>query len=617
MLGAMKLRLSFSLASIPLLIAARSLAADVVVDPGADRRPISPYVYGANQVEGSSARFTAYRLGGNRLTGYNWENGLSNAGSDWEHSSDTFLCSNGGLDEARCAEPGAVAAAFVAQALAAGAYPLVTLQMAGYVSADGDGTVTEAETAPSTRWREVVAAKGAPFTTSPDPDDGRVYMDELVSFLVGRFGAADDGGVRGYALDNEPDLWSSTHPRIHPDPVGARELVERSAALAAAVKAVDPGAEIFGLVSYGYGGFVDLQSAPDWERERGAHAWYTEYFLAELAAASAAAGTRLLDVLDLHFYSEARQNDVRVQSGTTENAGARVQSTRSLWDPSYGYSVDDPTVGENSWITEWSDPIALIPRVLGQIEANYPGTRLALTEYDFGAADHVSGGVAQADALGIFGREGLYLAARWGEPGSYTDAAYRLFLDYDGAGSSYGATNVRAASSDVVNVPAYASVDGSRLHLVLINRHLSAAQTAAVTIAGPTAYLDGDAWGFDGESARITSRGAVTLRDNAFSIELPALSAYHVVLTPEGGSTGEGGATGAGGTTGSGGTPGDGGGAASGATASGGGASGPGAAPAVDDEGGCDCRTAPRRRAPSWPLAALLVTLGWWRRRRP
>ncbi|HOU90865.1 MAG TPA: glycoside hydrolase family 44 protein, partial [Polyangiaceae bacterium] len=228
----MKLRLSFSLASIPLLIAARSLAADVVVDPGADRRPISPYVYGANQVEGSSARFTAYRLGGNRLTGYNWENGLSNAGSDWEHSSDTFLCSTGGLDEARCAEPGAVAAAFAAQALAAGAYPLVTLQMAGYVSADGDGTVTEAETAPSARWREVVAAKGAPFTTSPDPDDGRVYMDELVSFLVGRFGAAADGGVRGYALDNEPDLWSSTHPRIHPDPVGARELVERSAALA-------------------------------------------------------------------------------------------------------------------------------------------------------------------------------------------------------------------------------------------------------------------------------------------------------------------------------------------------------------------------------------------------
>ncbi len=612
----MKLRLPFSLASIPLLLAARSLAADVVVDPGADRRPISPYVYGANQIEGSSVRFTAHRLGGNRLTGYNWENGLSNAGSDWEHSSDTFLCSSAGLDETRCAEPGAVAAAFGTQALDAGAYPLVTLQMAGYVSADGDGTVTEAETAPSARWHPVVAAKGAPFTRRPDPDDDRVYMDELVSFLVGRFGGAAAGGVRGYALDNEPDLWSSTHPRIHPDPVGARELVERSAALAAAVKAVDPDAEIFGLVSYGYGGFVDLQSAPDWERERGAHGWYTEYFLAELAAASAAAGTRLLDVLDLHFYSEARQNGVRVQSGPTENAGARGQSTRSLWDPSYGFSADDPTAGENSWITEWNDPIALIPRMLEQIERNYPGTRLALTEYDFGAADHVSGGIAQADALGIFGREGLYLATRWGEPGSYTDAAYRLYLDYDGNGAAFGSTSVRAISSDVIAVPACAAVDDTHLHLVLINRDLSAAQTAAVTIAGPTAYLDGEVWGFDGDSARITSRGAVTVRDNAFTLELPALSAYHVVLSPEGGSTGEGGATGSGGATSSGSASTSGGAAASGATASGGASGLVGFGDDVKDDGGCGCRAAPRRHAPTWTLAALALGAVARRRRR-
>ncbi len=614
----MKLRLSILVASIPLSLSARSLAADVVVDPGADRKPISPYVYGANQVDGASARFTAYRLGGNRLTGYNWENGLSSAGSDWEHSSDTYLCSTSGLDDARCAEPGAVAASFVTSALAADAYPLVTLPMAGYVAADADGTVAEAETAPSARWREVIAAKGTPFTTSPDPDDGSVYLDEFVSFLVGRFGGAAAGGVRGYALDNEPDLWSSTHPRIHPDPVGARELVERSAALAAAVKAVDPDAEIFGLVSYGYAGFVNLQEAPDWERERGDHTWYTEYFLAELAAASTAAGTRLLDVLDLHYYSEARENDVRVQSGTTENAGARVQSTRSLWDPSYGYSADDPTLGEKSWITEWNDPIALIPRVMGQIEENYPGTRFAITEYDFGAADHVSGGIAEADALGVFGREGLYLATRWGDPGSYTDAAYRLYLDYDGAGSAFGATSVRATSSDVVNVPVYAAVDGARLHLVLINRSLSAAQTAAVTVAGATAYLAGEAWGFDGESATITGRGAVSVSDNAFTIELPALSAYHVVLTPEGGSTGgDGGATGSGGAEGHGGARPEGGAAASGATASGGANAWAAAAGDSGDDGGCGCRTAQRRSGSSWLLTALaLGAVGSRRRRR-
>ena len=42
-----------------------------------------------------------------------------------------------------------------------------------------------------------------------------------------------------------------------------------------------------------------------------------------------------------------------------------------------------------------------------------------MTEYNFGAGDHISGGLAQADVLGIFGREGLYLGNYWGDgPGN-------------------------------------------------------------------------------------------------------------------------------------------------------------------------------------------------------
>ena len=40
---------------------------------------------------------------------------------------------------------------------ALGAETLITLQMAGYVSADGLGIVSAADTAPSSRWKEVVA----------------------------------------------------------------------------------------------------------------------------------------------------------------------------------------------------------------------------------------------------------------------------------------------------------------------------------------------------------------------------------------------------------------------------------------------------------------------------
>ncbi|GJM70581.1 hypothetical protein HMSSN036_27970 [Paenibacillus macerans] len=222
----------------------------IQVDTSKDRNPISPYIYGTNQDLAGDENLAARRLGGNRLTGYNWENNMSNAGSDWQHSSDNYLCTNGGLTDAECGEPGAVVTSFHDQSLQLGAYSLVTLPMAGYVAKDGNGSVQESEKAPSARWDQVVNAKNAPFELQPDLSDNRVYVDEFVNFLVNKYGdSSTKTGVKGYSLDNEPALWSHTHPRIHGEPVGAKELVDRAVSLSKAVKAVDPGAEIFGPVS--------------------------------------------------------------------------------------------------------------------------------------------------------------------------------------------------------------------------------------------------------------------------------------------------------------------------------------------------------------------------------
>ena len=63
--------------------------------------------------------------------------------------------------------------------------------------------------------------------------------------------------------------------------------------------------------------------------------------------ASDTTGKRLLDALDLHWYSEAEGIDsVRITdaaaTSTADNL-ARVQAPRSLWDKNYA---------ENSWIEE-------------------------------------------------------------------------------------------------------------------------------------------------------------------------------------------------------------------------------------------------------------------------
>lgn len=62
-----------------------------------DPRPISPWIYGTNQVlDLSSVRLV--RQGGNRMTADNWENNASNAGADYLHQNDGFLESTLGVD---------------------------------------------------------------------------------------------------------------------------------------------------------------------------------------------------------------------------------------------------------------------------------------------------------------------------------------------------------------------------------------------------------------------------------------------------------------------------------------------------------------------------------------
>ena len=47
-----------------------------------------------------------------------------------------------------------------------------------------------------------------------------------------------------------------------------------------------------------------------------------------------------------------------------------------------------------------------------------PGTKLAITEYNWGGTESLNGALAEADVLGIFGREGVGLATMWDPPAS-------------------------------------------------------------------------------------------------------------------------------------------------------------------------------------------------------
>jgi hypothetical protein len=491
------------------------------VDTAANRRPISRYVYGKN-FNGSTwaeePNLTLNRLGGNRWTAFNWENNASNAGSDYNHQSDSYL---GGGNT-----PGEAVRSHVANAQAAGAATLVTVPILGWVAADKAGTSVWGQPVAS-RFFGTQAAKGAPFSYPPTAGDGVVYQDEFVWWLESVFPAAHQDPAREvfYSLDNEPDLWNDTHAVIHPEPVTYAELLDKSITFAAAIKAVAPKGKVFGFVSYGFNGFVSLQDAPD-----AAGRDFTETFLARMRSEELTRGKRLLDVLDLHWYPEAKGGGVRVIGEDTSPAvvAARVQAPRSLWDPTYV---------ESSWITSYTgnQALKLIPEMQAKIAANYPGTELAFTEYYYGGGNHISGGVAQADVLGIFGRDGVFAATLWpmSENIPYITGAFAMFRSFDGAGGAFGDTSVSATTTDLDASSVYASVDTTnpdRVVLVVINK-ATTAKTAALTVAHAASFSRARVYQLV-SGAPVPTRAAdlAPAATNAFRYTMPAMSVSTLVL---------------------------------------------------------------------------------------
>jgi O-glycosyl hydrolase len=136
----------------------------------------------------------------------------------------------------------------------------------------------------------------------------------------------------------------------------------------------------------------------------------------------------------------------------------------------------DPTYTEQSWITQHSTkgPIRLLPRLREKIAQHYPGTRIALTEYYYGGGADISGALAQADVLGIFGREGVFAAALWhlGKSDHHMIyAAFDMYRNYDGQGGAFGPIGLAAQSSDPARASIYASQNQQgQVVLVAINK---------------------------------------------------------------------------------------------------------------------------------------------------
>ena len=445
----------------------------VQINLGAKDHAISPYIYGVAGADPDvllQLGATLNRWGGNPSSRYNWLNGHAwNAGRDWEFRNVNYGSSN---------DP--QADLFVREATTNHVAPLLTVPTIGWVARD-DQNNNRSTGVPSEGGAPVAPGSSAIAGYDPTANRARtsvmslprnsgqtdvgahaVYQDQWIQHLVTTFGA---DAIRFLTMDNEPDLWSSTHTDVHPVRVGYDDMLSMFEDYATAVKSVAPTALILGPDVSGWTGYFysDLDRGTDnfgTHADRRAHGdqAFLPWWLAQVAKQDRQRGSRSLDLLDVHYYPQESRVTSTANDPMTQYL--RIQSVRSLYDPTFS----DP-----SWIAE---PVRLIPRLKDWIAANYRGTGLAITEYNWGGENDASGAVALADSLGVFGREGVEVAAYWRypKPSSPAGAAFRMYRNFDGKGGHFGDRSLVTKSSAQA-VQAFAARDSATgvISVMLIN----------------------------------------------------------------------------------------------------------------------------------------------------
>jgi hypothetical protein len=122
------------------------------------------------------------------------------------------------------------------------------------------------------------------------------------------------------------------------------------------------------------------------------------------------------------------------------------------------------------------------------VDASYPGRGISIGEYNFGAEQDMSGGLAVAEALGRFAEAGLTSAFYWTAPPRASPAfqAFRAYRDFDGRGARFGDLFLGAASADRLSLFASRDEPARRAVIVAVNARERPAQ-ALLQVAGCTA----------------------------------------------------------------------------------------------------------------------------------
>ena len=173
-------------------------------------------------------------------------------------------------------------------------------------------------------------------------------------------------------MDNEIDIWGRHSPRRSSRPTAYNEMRDTFVTEARTLKGWDPKAIRFGPVSCCWWFYWNGANGID----KGAHAGVDllPWWLNEVYWEDKVAGTRSVDVFDVHAYPDSPDTSTWTQA-QKQALAARIY--RDYWDPTY---VSESGSINQNWAT-FIQPNKTIPFRIPRIRATanmiYPGTPVA------------------------------------------------------------------------------------------------------------------------------------------------------------------------------------------------------------------------------------------------
>ena len=506
----------------------------ITINAAVNKKKVSPNIYGKNDFFDHSDQFYkdaglnfARLNGGNNASAYNWQAKLT-VHPDWfnnVYSNDWGVAAQK-INTSFPGMQGMFAFQLLGRVASTGQYNFPDWSyMQAHPGWDGFHQNLAGGGTPNPDAKEKALVEGNPdLFSKPWP------ADSSVGILNDWFGAGGKGFNKDqfvyWSMDNEADIWHSTHDWAMPTQLSAAAFIDRYIELAKKAKAIYPGIKLCGPVT------TNEWQWYKWSNEdiyiNGRYYPWMEYFIKRLGDEYKATGMKLVDVLDIHSYPNYDKVDA-----------VALQVHRIYYDQTYDYPGSNGIKTINGGWDDSQKKQYILKRIDGWLTEHFGanhGVTTGVSEWGtMSKSDPNMESVIYASHLGTFANNGVELFSPWNWNIGMWETLH-LFSRY---AKEY---SVSSTSSLEDTVSAYTTISETEdaMTVMIVNKDMNASRTVTVNLNGFSAKNENSETlqlsslpateTFVSHTDNALKKSSVSVNSNAFTITVPALSTTAVLL---------------------------------------------------------------------------------------